>query len=101
VGRVTDHLEEGACVLIFGVMTAVAEAGLTVGKEVAVAGFDDTPPASVVWPGLTSVRQPFDAIGRTLVDLLVARLEDPARPPQTVLLEPELITRASTTGSRR
>jgi len=87
--------------LAFGVMTAVAEAGLTVGKEVAVAGFDDTPPASVVWPGLTSVRQPFDAIGRTLVDLLVARLEDPARPPQTVLLEPELITRASTTGSRR
>ena len=24
MGRVTDHLEEGACVLIFGVMTAVA-----------------------------------------------------------------------------
>ena len=45
---------------------------------------------------LTSVRQPFDAAGEHVVRLLIAALHEPASPDEHVLLEPELVVRAST-----
>jgi DNA-binding LacI/PurR family transcriptional regulator len=84
----------------FGVMAAASEMGLRVGKDLAVTGFDDTPAAAFMWPGLTSVRQPFDEVARVLVDLLVHRLANPDQPPQTVLLRPQLVVRGSTVGIR-
>jgi DNA-binding LacI/PurR family transcriptional regulator len=44
--------------LAFGAMSAAAARGLAVGRDLAVVGFDDAPPAAVVRPGLTSLRQP-------------------------------------------
>ena len=50
------------------------------GNDVAVTGFDDSPAASYVRPGLTTVRQPFGEVAETLVNLLVSRLIDPEVP---------------------
>jgi DNA-binding LacI/PurR family transcriptional regulator len=86
--------------LAFGVMAAASEMGLRAGKDLAVTGFDDTPAAAFVWPGLTSVRQPFDEVAKVLVDLLVQRLANPEQPAPTMLLRPQLIVRGSTMAAR-
>lgn len=49
--------------MAFGSCHAVEEAGLTVGKDIAVVGFDDIPTAKYVYGGLTTVRQDFYAMG--------------------------------------
>jgi DNA-binding LacI/PurR family transcriptional regulator len=85
----------------FGAMAAVSEKGLRPGIEIAVTGFDDTPAAAFVSPGLTTVRQPFDMVAQALVNLLVDRLENPEGTPGSSMLLPKLVIRGSTTGSDR
>ncbi|MFJ1705898.1 LacI family DNA-binding transcriptional regulator [Kitasatospora sp. NPDC088346] len=78
---------------------AVRAAGLAVGAEVAVAGFNDIPLCTLLQPALTSVRLPLAAIARGLVDRLVTAVEDQAAAPAAGLLLPaELVLRGSTPG---
>lgn len=85
-------------VLALGMMMEAARRGVRVGTDLAVVGFDDTPMASLVSPSLTSVRQPFDQVGTTLIEMLVSLLGDEESEPEGVLLTPELVVRASTGG---
>lgn len=83
-----------------GAMTAGAyrEArahGLEVGRDLAIVGHDEVEWAELVHPPITTMAHPVDEIGRTAVRLLLARLDDRDRPPQTVLLPPELVHRES------
>jgi len=80
-----------------GVMAGLRDLNIVPGRDVVVTGFDDVPAASLTAPGLTSLRQPMDRIGTLLVERLVALLtgEDV---PASVLVEPDLIVRQSTTG---
>ena len=48
--------------LAMGVSKAVTDAGLTVGRDVCVSGFDDVPYASVLGVPLTTIRQPIAGI---------------------------------------
>ena len=48
--------------------------GLEVPGDVAVAGFDDTPLATTVWPELTTVRQPIADMAREAVRLLIEQI---------------------------
>ena len=87
-----------ACVsdlIAVGVMNAAAAAGLAIGRDLAVTGYDDSALAQFLHPPLTSVRQPIAAIGRHLVAALLAQIRHDPAPPGGVLLEPELIARAS------
>lgn len=61
--------------------------------DVAVIGFDDQPIACIVTPALTTVRQPIRQMGRTAVEFLLRRLENPKQSPQSVRIVPELIIR--------
>jgi DNA-binding LacI/PurR family transcriptional regulator len=78
-------------VFALGVMRAVTQRGARPGTDVAVTGFDDSPLASAVSPGLTSVRQPVAKVAATALRLLQA----PAGDPEGVLLPAEIISRAS------
>jgi LacI family transcriptional regulator len=49
-------------------------AGLDVPKDVSIVGFDDTAPATTVWPELTTVKQPIAAMADEAVELLLAEL---------------------------
>ncbi|MET9764351.1 LacI family DNA-binding transcriptional regulator [Streptomyces sp. NPDC006372] len=80
-----------------GVIRALTEAGLRVPDDVSVAGFDDVPVAAYVTPPLTTVRQPFDAVAREGLRLLVRAIETPDAdlpPPDDPPVE--LVVRAST-----
>lgn len=63
--------------------------------HMAIVGFDDFPLADVLGPGLTVVAQGTEAIGRSTIDLLLARRADPSRPVQTVTVPTELVVRGS------
>ena len=83
-----------------GAMTAGAyreatDHGFTVGVDFAIAGHDEVEWAELVKPGITTMAHPVDEIGRTAVRLLLSRLDDPDREPQTVLLPPSLVHRGS------
>ena len=82
--------------MAFGVMDAAKAAGLVVGQDISIIGFDDIFMSSQVYPALTSVRQPLADMGEAAVEMLVTLLQG-----RTVLnlrqeLPTELIIRAST-----
>lgn len=80
-----------------GLMYGLAERGVKVPEEVAVAGFDDLPDATFYRPALTTVRQDFRAVGEhTIAQLVRAMNGDPAA---DYFVEPQLVVRDSTVGS--
>lgn len=78
-----------------GCYAAARQRGLEIGRDLAVVGFDDSPTAAVVSPALTSVRQPLDKVGHTVMRLLIGRLQEEPPTNTHVLLEPLLIVRES------
>lgn len=81
-----------------GVLSTLLEMGLRVPNDIAIVGFDDIVYAPYLRVPLTTVSQQTDAIGQTAAQLLIARMEDPSRAPQRIVLEPHLVVRASTVG---
>jgi LacI family transcriptional regulator len=81
-------------------LNAAAELGLRVPDDLAVVGFDDIRAAG--WPivGLTTVRQPIALMARHAVELLDARIAGPAAPRRHVVLDTQLVERASTGVAR-
>jgi LacI family transcriptional regulator len=53
-----------------GVLAVAHRRGIQIPEQLSVAGFDDTTLACVVWPPLTTVRQPFRELASTAADLL-------------------------------
>ncbi|UIJ47196.1 LacI family DNA-binding transcriptional regulator [Sphingomonas cannabina] len=52
-------------------VSAVAQGmGLTVPRDLSIAGFDDAPIASTIWPELTTIRQPIADMAATAVAML-------------------------------
>lgn len=86
--------------LALGALAAVADAGGTPGRDVAITGYDDSDLAAFARPGLTSVRQPIRLVAHTLVEQVLDRLGvDLGHPPAPAgLVPPELVVRASSAG---
>lgn len=81
--------------LAVGSYQAIRAAGLVIGRDVSVVGFDDIPMTEWLDPPLTSVRQPRRDMGRTAVDILLKALRgEPA--PDLVVVQPTLVVRGST-----
>jgi LacI family transcriptional regulator len=79
----------------FGAMDAAREHGLRIPEDISIIGFDDIPQASLVYPKLTTVRQPLEQMGQVAVKLLLDRIENRNRPPQRVTLATQLVIRDS------
>jgi DNA-binding LacI/PurR family transcriptional regulator len=82
--------------MALGAIRAVRRAGLSVPGDVSVIGFDDSALMSSIDPPLTTVRQPIDAMGRLVIELLTAQIAGNAVAHDEMLFEPELVVRAST-----
>jgi LacI family transcriptional regulator len=63
--------------------------------DIALVGFDDFLLADLIRPALTVIAQDSATIGRTAIELLLARTKDPTRPLETVTVPVELIPRGS------
>lgn len=81
--------------MALGAISAAQKRGLVVGRDLAITGFDDIPPAEHSHPPLTSVRQPIYDIGRQICDMLVRLIQGDQLTQRHVLLHPELVVRES------
>jgi LacI family transcriptional regulator len=77
-----------------GVYKALRDSGLRIPDDISVAGCNDTVGA-LLYPGLTTIREFPDQLGRHMVELLLSRLADPGLPPRSVTIPTELIRRDS------
>ncbi|MEM6282126.1 MAG: LacI family DNA-binding transcriptional regulator [Chloroflexota bacterium] len=82
--------------MALGAMHALMKAGYRIPEDVSVTGFDDVPEAQFFTPALTTVRQNFSLLGQQGLRQLQLLLEDRTTPELQVIIQPELILRAST-----
>ena len=81
--------------MAIGAIAAIRQSGLRVPQDVSVIGYDDVPEAAFADPPLTTIRQPSYEVGRMAAHLLIQRVENPRLGPTQVLLDTELVLRAS------
>jgi LacI family transcriptional regulator len=80
-----------------GAMRAIVGAGLAIPGDIAVVGCGNVVYASFLMVPLSSIDQDNAAMGMRAGELALALLASKARPrPQTILMEPKLVARAST-----
>ena len=63
--------------------------GLDVPRDLSVVGFDDVAIATTIWPPLTTVAQPFNAMADAAIRLLVNRPSETRSPPDSSILQLE------------
>jgi LacI family transcriptional regulator len=90
----------GADIAAMGVLTAIAEAGLSVPGDISVAGYDNTTLAAVSPIGLTSVDQAGRQIGADAARLLLQRISHRDRSSAFISTSPRLVARRTTAPPR-
>ena len=88
--------------MAFGVMAKAHELGLRIPEDVSVAGFDDIATASMVWPPLTTMRQPMADMAAAAAEDLISTAGKGAagRSEGARTFTCELVVRASTAPPR-
>lgn len=67
--------------LALGLQRSLLAHGLRIPEELSIMGFDDIEASSIVYPGLTTVRLDWTAMGRMATEHLLARLNEETEPP--------------------
>jgi DNA-binding LacI/PurR family transcriptional regulator len=78
-----------------GALRVLRDHGRSVPDDVAVVGFDDSEPAHVARPKLTTVAQPVEEMAAEMARILLARIDDPTLRPTSVIFDPHLVPRES------
>lgn len=81
--------------LAIGAMNCIAAAGLEVGKDIAVTGYDNIPMTEFLHPPLTTVQQPVEEAGIAAAEMLLAQLSGTRTQDKNCLLIPKLLVRDS------
>jgi LacI family kdg operon repressor len=82
-------------VVTLRVVAAMARLGWRLGSDIGLVGFDETEWSPYVGPGLSTIAQPTDELGRIAADCLIERLKGVALPPRQILLSGRLVPRGS------
>jgi len=83
-----------------GCCGVLADAGIEVGAEIGVAGFDDIPIAHYTAPSLTTMNARIAELGAAAAEKLIRLIAEPASAPATTILAPQLMARDSTARDR-
>ncbi|ESQ88867.1 LacI family transcriptional regulator [Asticcacaulis sp. AC460] len=81
------------------VIKVAHELNFTLPEDLSVVGFDDIPTAEMLWPSLTTVRQPVARLGAAAGDLLFTRLSGNGEWPNPAphqILQHDIVLRSST-----
>jgi len=84
--------------MAIGAIKEIKGKGLSVPKDMAIVGFDDTAIASMYDPPLTTVAQPRYDLGRVTMEIMLERIKNNKVTSKRVFLEHKLIIRESTVG---
>ena len=83
-----------------GAIRTLTAAGRRVPDDCSVIGFDDIPPAALMTPGITTVRQPMEEMGRLGAEYVLQAMQASEMAESTTttmqLLAPSLVVRSST-----
>jgi LacI family fructose operon transcriptional repressor len=82
-------------VMLIAILRALHGAGLSVPRDVALAGFDNEDWMEFAGGGLTVIEQPVEEIGRTAMAMLVDRLDHPQAAARKVVVSGRLVARGS------
>jgi DNA-binding LacI/PurR family transcriptional regulator len=82
--------------MALGAIRAARQLGMEVPAEVSIVGYDDSSLMNCTEPPLTTVRQPIEAMGRMVIELLVAQMAGQSVPLDELRFRPELVVRGST-----
>jgi DNA-binding LacI/PurR family transcriptional regulator len=77
-----------------GVYKAIRDSGLKIPDDISVAGCDDTAGAWL-YPGLTTIREFPEQLGKQMVEMILNRIGKPDQAPQRVTIPTEFIKRDS------
>lgn len=91
-----DALIASNGLLLQGALRALRERGLSIPRDMALAGFDNDVWTSLVGDGLTVIEQPVYDIGALAMEMLLSRLENAALPQRKLVLNGRLLVRGST-----
>jgi DNA-binding LacI/PurR family transcriptional regulator len=80
--------------MAFGAIEGLHILGKNVPEDIAVTGFDDSERAGICFPPLTTVKQRFDSIGETAIDVLLGIIEGKTG-PDSVHVPVQLVVRES------
>ncbi len=81
--------------MAFGTIKALSELGYRVPADISVTGFDDVPTAALFVPPLTTVRQPFEDLGRLAVSTLIDHIENGSTHVRKEVFPGEVVMRAT------
>ena len=82
--------------MALGTLKALSELNITVPSEMSLIGFDNVPEAEFFVPGLTTVIQDFEEVGKLCVNLLVKLIAHEEFGESRLVIQPELCLRGST-----
>lgn len=94
----SPHAEAYFCaddVLSIGALSAALSARLRVPDDLGLIGLNDMEMAGWANINLTTIHQPFDAIVTGSIDLMRARLSDPARPMEALIFPCHIVERGT------
>jgi LacI family transcriptional regulator len=91
-----DGLVVHNAALMPAALQGLAESDVQVGRDLAVATFDDPAPLTYLAGGVTTVREPVDQIAALLVEGLIKRLDEPDQAGTSQTIQTELVVRGST-----
>lgn len=82
--------------MTYGAIKAIKEYNLSIPEDIALVGFDVHDKSGLITPGITTIRQPENNIGKIVADLIIKRLkekqlkDDAPHISQRIILEPSL-----------
>lgn len=82
--------------MALGAHTAMRERGIRVPDDISMVSYDDLEESAHFSPGLTTVRQDFQLLGRLAVEYIISLIENPNTPVHQRVLQPRLVVRGST-----
>jgi LacI family transcriptional regulator len=84
--------------MALGVYQAAQEAGLSIPEDLSVVGFDNIPEASLCTPGVTTIHQPIQEMGKIAVQMLLKLIEGEELEENVIKTPTRLVIRESCQG---
>ncbi len=92
-GQLPQACFAGADKPAYGILRALNEAGLKAPDDMALIGFDYDHPTSrnIIFPQLTTFKQPLYEMGKAAVTLLINSIDNPEAPVETIIFDAEFV----------
>jgi DNA-binding LacI/PurR family transcriptional regulator len=91
-----DAVVVGNDQMAVGAIRCIKDANLRIPEDIAVVGFNNNFPSSLISPSLTTMKVPKEEMGMIAFDLFMNRINNPTSPRKLVELKADLIIRKST-----